>query len=207
MTSHGLVYVDGTVNEYENIRLPANWVMHREPEWGSIAASMRYCLQQYPDASQYGWLADDNIPKTPRWDKTLEAGARDWYISCARDLWISETGWRHPTGGSCFTSGLCWGGKLIRAVGWWSLPGVRQGGIDGAWNDLAGLCGLTRYTPRVVVEHLTWKLGKREKDETDNWVKDGQTYIANDLALYEEWAADGRREAVAKQIRKAMGRR
>ena len=194
MTSPGLVYVDETVDEYENLRLPPNWEKHGSRRWGSIAASMRYCLRRYPDATQYGWLADDNIPKTAGWDVTLEGNAGDWRISCARDLWMSEYLWHHPTGGPCFTSGLCWGGELIRAVGWWAPPGLRQGGIDGTWNDLAGFLGLTRYVPEVVIEHRTWKMEKREKDETDDWVKHGKTYIATDLARYERWAVEERQE-------------
>lgn len=203
MTSRGLVYVDETVDEYAGLRLPANWRIHRERKWGSIAASMRYCLESYPDATQYGWLADDNIPQTSGWDVALESAAGDWFISCARDLWISEIGYAHVTGGPCFTAGLCWGGELIRAVGWWALPGVRQGGIDAAWNDLSGMLGLTRYLPEITIEHRTWKLNKREQDETDAWVKKGMTYIASDVAFYEDWCIEGRSE-VRDQILAAM---
>lgn len=198
MTSRGLVYVDETFDEYENLRLPSNWRIHRSRKWGSIAASMRYCQKRYPDATQYGWLADDNIPKTPAWDKRLEEAAGDWYISCARDLWMSEKHWRHPTGGPIFTAALCWGAKLIEAVGWWALPGVRQGGIDGAWNDLSGFCGLTRYLDDVVVEHKNWQTKKREWDETDKSEKHGEAYIEADLARYYQWVRDERDAALGK---------
>lgn len=205
MTSQGLVYVDETVEMYEKIRLPANWKIHFEPEWGSIAAAMHYTQAHFPDATQYGWLADDNIPRTQGWDKILEAAAGDWFVSCARDLWLSETGWKYPMGGVCFTAGLCWGAKLIEACGWWVLPGVRQGGIDGAWNDLAGMLGLTRYVPDVTVEHLCWQLGKRPKDETDDWVKKGVNYINDDLDVYYNWVKRQRR-VDALRIRQAMRR-
>ncbi len=203
MTSPGLVYIDGTVDEYADLRLPANWRRHSERKWGSISASMRYCMKRYPDATQYGWLADDTFPQTLYWDQKLEEAAGDWSISCARDFWLSELDWKHPTGGPCFTSGLCWGAKLIQAAGWWALPGVYSGGIDGAWNDLAGMLEITRYLPDVIIEHRTWKIGKREQDETDNWVKYGANYIANDLALYEEWAVT-ERAGVAKRLKAAM---
>ena len=205
MTSQGLVYVDETVEMYQDIRLPANWEIHLEPEWGSIAAAMHYTQKHYPGATQYGWLADDNIPKTQGWDKALEEAAEDWNVAIARDFWLSETGWTHPTGGPCFTAGLCWGAKVIDAVGWWVLPGVRQGGIDGAWNDLAGMCGLTRYLHEVEVEHLCWQLEKREKDDNDNWVKHGQAYIDADLVVYYDWVKRRRRHD-AVRIRTAMRR-
>lgn len=205
MTSQGLVYVDETVEMYESIRLPANWKIHFEPEWGSIAAAMHYTQEHFPDATQYGWLADDNIPRTLGWDVSLEAAAGSWFVSCARDLWLSETGWKFPLGGPCFTAGLCWGAELIRTVGWWVLPGVRQGGIDGAWNDLAGMCNLTRYLPEVTVEHLCWQLGKRPKDGTDEWTKHGQDYINDDLGVYYTWYAK-QRPRDAYRIRMAMRR-
>jgi hypothetical protein len=202
MTSPGLVYVDETVDQYRKIRLPSNWRIRRVRKWGSIAASMRYTLKQYPDATQYGWLADDQFPLTPNWDEQLERSAGRWNISMGRDNWMSETGWAHQTGGICFTAGLCWGGDLIRATGWWALPGVKQGGIDGAWNDIAGSLDLTRYLPSVTIEHRTWKIGLRDKDETDQWVKHGETYIATDLARYEEWTRT-ERAGVEERIMRA----
>lgn len=135
MTSQGLVYVDETVDEYRNIRLPANWKIHYEPEWGSIAKSMRYTRKRFPKATQYGWLADDQYPRSHQWDRKLEHAAGDWH--------------------------------------------------------------------GVTVEHVTWKIGKREKDENDEWERRGLSLIATDLAKYEEWAVT-KREAVCDRIRLAM---
>ena len=205
MTSQGLVYVDQTVEEYGDIRLPSNWKIHYEPKWGSIAASMRYCRKRFPRATQYGWLADDQFPRTEGWDKRLEKAAGDWFVSCGRDFWLSELNWRHPTGGPCFTAGLCWGREIIRAAGWWALPGVYQGGIDGAWNDLAGLLGLTRYLHDVVIEHMTWKLDKRAKDENDEWVRGGENIVGADMDVYYRWVAE-RRDEQAEDIRRALPR-
>jgi hypothetical protein len=189
MTSPGIVYVDETADLYRKIRLPANWSIRRTNTWGSIAASMRYCRRRYPDATQYGWLADDTVPISEAWDVALEQAAGNWHISYANDRWMAlDPGWAHYVrAGSLMTSGLCWGASLIRAAGWWALPGVRQGGIDGAWNTVSHELDLGRYLDNVVIEHRTWKAGKRRRDKTDAWVKHGQAYIAADVKRYWKW--------------------
>lgn len=191
MTSPGVVYVDETVDEYRHIRLPKNWTIHYEPEWGSLQASLQWCFNKYPDATHYGWLADDVRPRTDRWDKTLEAVAGDWCLSYARDLWLSEN--PHTLSeleqGCNLSSGLCWGGDLVRTVGWWALPGVRQAFIDVAWCRIIETFGLQRYTHDVVVEHLNYRTGKRERDPVDDWSRDGDDYIKRDIDEGYRWLA------------------
>jgi len=191
MSSPGVVYVDESVDLYRDLRLPENWSIHFEREWGSLQASLQWCLREYPDASQYGWLADDTYPRTEGWDKALEQAAGDWCLSYAKDLWLSE-----QTGslaalkyGDDLSSGLCWGGELIRTVGWWALPGVRQAGIDTAWTAIISPLFLGRYVDDVTVEHKNYRTGKREEDSVDDWTRDGVDYIADDIAVRDRWVA------------------
>lgn len=205
MTSTGVVYVDETVDEYRDIRLPANWTIHYEPEWGSLQASLQWCLNEYPDASHYGWLADDVRPRTHGWDKLLEEAAGDWCLSYARDLWFSE----HPSrlaeleDGTNLSSGLCWGGELVRTVGWWALPGVRQAFIDVAWCRIIETLGLQRYTPHVTVEHLNYRTGKRDRDEVDEWSRDGENYIERDIEIGYRWLASPEYTEILRRLKAA----
>lgn len=202
MTSPGVVYVDETVDMYRNIRLPKNWTIHYEPEWGSLQASMSWCFNEYPDATQYGWLADDVRPRTRGWDKILESEAGDWCLSYARDLWLSEAEWTRLEleDGANISSGLCWGGNLVRAVGWWALPGVRQAFIDVAWCRIVQPLNLSRYTPCVVVEHLNYRTGKRERDDVDDWVRGGVDYIQDDIDHGYQWLASGEYEDIIRRL-------
>lgn len=77
MTARGVVYIDQDTGLYEGLRLPHNWTVHRELRWLSLQGSMSWCLREYPDATQYGWLADDVRPRTKGWDTALEQAARD----------------------------------------------------------------------------------------------------------------------------------
>jgi len=183
MTSQGVLYVDGS-DDYHRIRLPGNWRVHYEPEWRGLQGSLQWCYETFPNATQYGWLADDTRPRTEGWDKRLEQAAGDWNLAYAKDLWMSE----HPISldalqsGRDLSSGLCWGGELVRTVGWWALPGVVQAGIDTAWTELIRPLSLHRYVDDVVVEHLHYKAKKRPKDSVDEGA-----HINPDITVRNRW--------------------
>lgn len=210
MTSPGVLYVDETVNLYRDLRLPGNWTIHTEAEWGSLQASMTWVFERYPDASQYGWLADDTRPRTKRWDSKLEQAAGDWGLAYANDDWHSNTPIERSRleQGHNLSSGLCWGGDLVRCVGWWALPGVRQAGIDTAWTELVRPLGLHRYQPDIVVEHLNWRTGKRPKDQGDSWQRAGDDYIERDIASRDAWVRSADYRAVLSRLvdRSGVGR-
>lgn len=209
MTSRGILWVDADAERYRHIRLPDNWIRHDALEWGSIAPAMEWVLERYPDASQYGWLADDTVPQTPQWDTKLEAAAGDWKLAYACDLWLSEKPktLRSLAQGRNLSSGLCWGGNLVRTVGWWALPGVRQAGIDTAWTALVKPLRLYRYVPRVIVEHRNWRTGKRDKDEGDEWTRpDAPDYVDHDLKVRERWVATELAPTRRRVRRAALGR-
>lgn len=200
MTSQGVVYVDGTPDEYRDLRLPKNWTAHYARQWGGLQASMQWAFREFPDATQYGWLADDTLPRTDNWDTRLEAAAGDWCLSCARDLWLSETEHMRVSleEGDDLSSGLCWGGELVREVGWWALPGAFQAGIDTSWCQIVGPLGLARYTPAVTVEHLNYKTGKRPADAVDH-----NELLDHDLTVQRTWAASAEYEQILGRVRVA----
>ena len=206
MTSPGVVYVDETIDIYTDLRLPKNWTVHYEPEWGSLQASMYWCLQEYPDATQYGWLADDTYPRTWGWDKLIEEATGDWRLSYCADDWFSnsETDLGQLISGDNLSSGLCWGGELVRTVGSWNIPmECRQAGIDTAWLDIVKPLGLHNYLPDVLVEHKNWRTGKRRPDAGDLWIRSGQPYIELDLVQKRQWfASDEYRNALDRVAQK-----
>ena len=189
MTSPGIIYVDETVSMYRNLRVPKNWRLHFADEWGSLQASMQYVYRKYPDATQYGWLADDTVPRTRGWDKRLEQAAGSMGFAHANDDWhaLDPVYVHEYIRGDDMSTGLCWGGDLVRTVGWWALPGVRQAGIDTAWTAMLGPLGLVRYLHDVVVEHKHYRTGKRPEDQGDSWVRDGQDYIQADINRRDDW--------------------
>ena len=166
MTSEGIVWVDG--DSYPDLRLPGNW-SKREVEWGGLRPGMQWVFENYPDASQYGWLADDMTPTSNGWDTALEERAGDWRLSYAFDGWLATA----PIALFMLERGLdmggapCWGGELVREVGWWAPPKMKQGGIDFVWTTLLRDLDLHYYDEEVRVLHRHWRNSARVKDATD----------------------------------------
>jgi hypothetical protein len=189
MTSRGVFYVDGNERGlYDDVVLPPNWTLHIA-EHAGLSAALDWCLATYPDESNYGWLADDMCPMTPGWDWTLEQAAGECFMSQARDDWVFNMWPEQAANGSEPTAGHCWGGKLMRAVGWWALPGTVQAGTDVAWARLVYDSERMRFCDTVTVEHRQWRTGKRPRDKLDTDMNDsnGHAHTERDLELLFAW--------------------
>ena len=134
----------------------------------------------------FGFLADDIILETPGWNRILENAAGDWNISYPDD------GIQH---GNLSTFPCC-GGKLLRALGWWALPGIQHNFLDTALYALGMKLGALRYMPWVLFEHHHFIIDLEKNDETymrtqekyseDQYTfslwKDSPTGLKNDVA-------------------------
>lgn len=179
MRQPGIVYVDKDPTGYDDIKLPPNWSMVFGD--GNLAGSKRYVLEHYPDERCYGWVADDNYPETMYWSYTVEDIAVPWRLVHCRDRWVSEmnhANYRALVRTRNLGGGICWGGDLIRSVGWWAPPGITQASIDWCWTSLVGDSPLSVYLAGVYVRHDNWNTGKRAKDKTDEWGPHMQPDIA-----------------------------
>lgn len=155
-------------DSYPNLRLPDNW-SKREVRWGGLRPAMQWCLRKFPDATQYGWLADDMIPASEGWDSALQERAGGRRLAYAFDGWLAT----HVLSRALLKAGLdmggapCWGGELVRTVGWWAPPRMKQGGIDFVWTSLLRDLGLTYYDEGVYVLHKHWRNSARARDAVD----------------------------------------
>jgi hypothetical protein len=208
MVSRGIVYVDGDEDvEHYEIAVPANWGMHREPRRHGLSKALRYLFHRFPNASRYGWLADDVIPRTYHWDTELENAAGRWRLAYANDGgWLTHEAPEMVWAGETLTTGLCWGGDLVRAVGWLDLPGTVQGGTDMAWVDITKQLELSAYCSGITVEHRHWRAGKRPQDKYDSdvWAENGHSHVKIDRAVWESWRSNGGLTDTAQRIRTAM---
>lgn len=160
MSTPAIVLMDGC--EYPDLKLPENWRAEATAENIGVGPAMQRFFERHPDLPYYGWLADDFVPQTPGWDRALIDAAGKHCLACCNDLYPREFVPRH------LTSAFAIGGDLVRAVGWFSPPGLRQAGIDSAWNQIGRRFNLLRYLHDVVVAHEHYSVGKRPKDATDN---------------------------------------
>lgn len=208
MTSKGILWVDETVDQYQNMRLPQNWTIKFWKRWGGISTAMNWVFRNYPNASQYGWLADDTFPRTGGWDKLIEGSAGEWKIASGQDLYVSVNPQYMSMlrRGEDFGAPMCFGGELVRTVGWWALPGVKQAGIDTAWVAIVAPLGLHSYNQNVLCEHQNYRTGKRPMDETDSWVRNGVNYIQADIDFRNNWILTQDYRDTLNRVQEAMPR-
>lgn len=213
MNSQGLLVVDGARHGlYRDLDLPTNWRQLRFSGRHGLSHALRLLVAEYPDASSYGWLADDNLPRTPHFDRLLEEAAGDWCLAYANDGgWVSGTieGKLALQAGGCFSAGLCWGGELVRTVGWLAFPGSFQAGTDVAWAELVRPYGLHRYLDEVVVEHRHWRSGKRPQDRLDTDMEDtnGQRHTSGDVQRLYEWIGSAEMDETLERIKQNVDAR
>lgn len=198
MTQKAILYVDGDPTGY-NFTLPYNWKVVYG--CGNLSGSMQYVFTAYPNENVYGWLADDNHPVTFGWCQTVEKTAYPNSLVHCRDLYISEMNeynrsllYRSKNLGA----GLCWGGDLVRAVGFWSPPGVVQAGIDWFWTELVGDTPLGVYRPDIIVRHDNHRTGRRNKDTIDEWGQHMKEDIAYMKVYIHSWEFRALKEMVSK---------
>lgn len=177
MTQTAVLFVDGiSVDGYLNIKLPQNWTIFIAGKRVGLTEAMNWALRQYPSEHCYGWLADDTYPETKNWCDIIEHQTGDWYFCNCYDRYIMDKNKKYydiVSRGALMTSGLCWGGELIRSVGWWAYPQVIQVGIDWIWTELIKDSGIAKYLPDVTVRHDNYRTGRRPYDVTDDAVYKG----------------------------------
>ncbi len=160
---------DPELDRYMQIQFPDLWAVTVGPR-ATGAEYTNETLDRYPQASAYGCLGDDCVPKTRHWDRLLASAAGDWGIAYADDLWKSRC--THPI----------IGGELVRAVGWLGLPVVNSLCIDTAWEIIGQEISRLVFCPAVIIEHMHPCAGKAPRDRTYNERRGGR-----DLRTFDKW--------------------
>ena len=166
---------DPTLDQYMNIPRPSQWVIvvgERKPLSDIYAEH----YEAHPDSRWYGFIADDVVPETPFWERTLTRAAL--LPSRKQGLAFGDDG---INGGNHATHFIL-NGKMVREVGWLCLPGLERIYIDTVWNDIARERKAFWYLPDVVLRHHHFSNGMALMDAT--YRKPGKKH---DLALYEKW--------------------
>jgi hypothetical protein len=209
-----VVYVDG--DSYPDLKVPESWRVIEHPERRRIGPPMNDMARLFPNERTYGWLADDLRVVTPDAFDRLEAAAFPQYLAYTNDLCYAsvhhedelETGYN-------ISGALCWGGELVRRVGWWAPPFVEQAMVDVIWCRIVSARdpGLHRYLKDVIVEHRNWRTGRRERDEVDevpvlkpknspHWVDGWDIYpdhMKRDIEVAENWFHSDAFQAAVKR--------
>lgn len=169
---------DPCLNDYLELEYPDN-VKTVVGEQVKMAGAMREGLHNFRDEDCYGFMGDDTLPKTPRWDEELRKSAGLWNVAYPDDLLKGRSLVTHP-----FI-----GGEFLRAVGFWALEGLTHLYTDMVWDYLGRTYGNLIYRNDVVVEHLHFSVGKSDFDKTYERTFKGYPYAEKDRLCFEKWKA------------------
>jgi hypothetical protein len=165
---------DPKIREYDLLHISDKWDIRIREKRFTAAEAMEFCRISYPDADFYGFLADDIVLKTP-FSEALGEAATPFFIAYPDDSLQGE---------KLCTHFVC-GGELVRALGWWALPGIIHSGIDWVWMLLGyNNPGMLKYMPDVIYEHMHPLVGKAKRDEIYDFAK---SKLKDDDKIFQAW--------------------
>ena len=168
---------------------PEKWYLSVGPTM-RLAPTLNDVFKDHPDEPFYGLMADDVIPSPSGWAQALEQAAGAAYLSFPDDGHHHEYLCPHH----------CIGGDLMRAVGWWSLPGLSHSFLDTVWYGIAQQTGRLRYMPDILLDHYHAMFGRAPGDET---YKRGSSEYQNDMMTFKIWAMGGGVEETVRKVKDA----
>ena len=132
---------DPALQGYLSLPLPPSWEREIGPRL-PLSSLYNDAFQRAPERPYYGFIADDVVPETQRWDQRLVEVA-------GLDGMAVPAGGHDPDGAPHFVLG----GDLVRSLDWLALPGLDRLFIDKIWQDIAEARGVLRRVPEVVLAH------------------------------------------------------
>ena len=129
---------------YDALELPEGWRVELFDEKGTGPVTQAACERLCEGLDWVGWLADDLLPATPRWDVAAIESLNGWNFVTTDDSLMG----RKRMGGA-----WVWSGELLRAVGWLYPPGLMHFYVDTAWETMAAMTGCWARRLDILVRH------------------------------------------------------
>lgn len=123
-----------------------------------------------------GWLGDDNICRTPHWDRMIAEAMLPLGVVYGDDLFQRE---RLATAAFVDT-------RIVQHLGWMAPPGVDHLYVDNTWMSIGEHLGTLTYLPDVVIEHAHPFAAKALSDAVYAAANSQERY-EHDRAAFEAW--------------------
>lgn len=130
-----------------------------------------------------GFLGDDVVPKTHKWDDIIRANFKTNMVAYGNDGWQGEG----------LPTGVFLDARIISVLGYMVVPTLIHLFADNYWKALGEALGTLTYLPGVDMEHMHPYAGKAEHDLTyeeanagpvwDHDEKAFHWYVENELAF------------------------
>lgn len=194
-STKGTVIVNGSRRGYASVPLPDGWDMVVLPKNIGLGGALNWALKHYPAEGWYGVLVDDLWPETPGWDAKLVEAVQPMRIASCMD------GFRTPNrmGTPVF------GGDLLRAWGFWSVPGVWHSYMDDFWERIGSEFSIWTQLSDVMVRHKTPFGGSAAVDEThETAYGPNSERLAADKVVFDKFIEENQ-DAIWASMSKALG--
>lgn len=131
-------------------------------------------------ADALGFMGDDHVPQTYRWDQELYVSLQPHGIVYGNDLLQRAN----------LPTAVMLDSDIVRKLGWLVPPGLRHMYMDNFWLDLGIALGTLTYRDDVIIEHRHPVAGKADQDDTYRATNTDEIYTA-DAHTYRQFVNDG----------------
>lgn len=151
-----VVYVsnnDPKIDEYKNLEKYIQEYIEYGPYMCLVDVLNYFCVNKYPEYDFYHEIHDDHMYMTKDWDikmiETINEKGDGWGACCANDNIDPIWAWRNP-GASVIS------GNIIKALGYWFLPGLRTIMTDTYYIELMTSLNSIWHRPDIMIDHVCW---------------------------------------------------
>lgn len=174
------VMIDGP---HYDIDWPKHWHVYQSNEHLEIQKAINFLFEKHPDEPTYGVLSDHSRVKSHGWSAGLEKSAGRIHVAmpnAGKEIFHKTTGVRRM---SC----PCFGGDLIRAIGWILLPTTVHLYGDDVLEDICYGLDIVKYEPEIFVQDLSLRDGEVKFDDNHKRMWKGESYVEHDRQAYIAW--------------------
>lgn len=152
--------------------------------------SINRVFKKYPKYKYYFIVSDDHRIRTKKWEemfikKIEENGGKG--VCYGNDLMYGE-----KLSTAAFVSG-----NIFRALGFIALPGLYHMWVDKSWMELGKQLNKLYYFSNIIIEHMHYKVGKSEADESYLRVNNKKIHD-HDKNVFESWKKNKMKEDIQK---------
>lgn len=161
---------DPRLDEYRESKYPLYVGPRRR-----LVGTLNFVAQHYlDDYDIIGFLGDDTLPKTYRWDLKIAGNFQKNMIAYAND--------GHQKEG--LPTGVFLDSNIIRVLGYMVPPTFIHLFADNYWKTLGEALGTLQYFADVDIEHLHPYAGKAQHDQTYEEANTGAVWVSDELAFH-----------------------
>lgn len=166
---------------------PGHWKIHQSDTHLEMQRALNALFKLYPNEAWYGLITDHSRPETGDWSKKIVEK-----ITPRGMVLVNDTKNRvNPTTKQRrITSASCYGGDLIRDLGWVWLDCVTHMYGDDALERIGHELNCITYLEDVVVRDLLVREGEIPRDRNHDRLYKGRGYIQSDRTAYTMWLDD-----------------